>query len=474
MRRETKVGLAVTSTFVCLVGVVVASKLHRPAAALELPVEESQEPPGTPPPASSGPVAQAAPNKQIDPPPPGLPPLNISGPSGPTDLPNRLPNSKGSEGKSDSPLEIPPLPQQKAPQITSPPPAGRGAPLPPPIQIEEKPPSRKVAGAPPSVADPTSPVAGGVKLDGPPKIDLPAPIVKAPEPTEPVSPQEKTGAAPKTSDQIKLGDPPLLVPPAPPAASKTDSLPPAKVEPPAPPPPTPVASTPETPSVVPKAALPLVKDVGTAPASSLGPPSKIGFGNDAMTTSAVSVPLKGGPALGAVALPPVTVRSDEEYVCKADDANFDRLGERLYGSPQYGKALLEYNRNHILMAQDSSIRRDPPLLSQGQKIRLPSKALLDAEYGRNVPATGAATAAPPVGLKAPVPLMDAAKGQAPAAGLKTFHVPPSGMWVYQLAKQTLGAGLRWTEIHNLNRSIVPERLIPGGTVVYLPADAKVD
>jgi hypothetical protein len=46
--------------------------------------------------------------------------------------------------------------------------------------------------------------------------------------------------------------------------------------------------------------------------------------------------------------------------------------------------------------------------------------------------------------------------------------------MFQLAQQTLGSGLRWQEIHDLNPSVNPMQPIPAGTVLRMPPNAKVD
>jgi hypothetical protein len=45
--------------------------------------------------------------------------------------------------------------------------------------------------------------------------------------------------------------------------------------------------------------------------------------------------------------------------------------------------------------------------------------------------------------------------------------------LFEIARQTLGDGHRWSEIYRLNPEIRPELAIPGGTQLRLPADARV-
>jgi hypothetical protein len=49
----------------------------------------------------------------------------------------------------------------------------------------------------------------------------------------------------------------------------------------------------------------------------------------------------------------------------------------------------------------------------------------------------------------------------------------NGEMLFEIARQLLGDGRRWSEIYRLNPNIRPELAIPGGTQLLLPADARI-
>jgi hypothetical protein len=43
----------------------------------------------------------------------------------------------------------------------------------------------------------------------------------------------------------------------------------------------------------------------------------------------------------------------------------------------------------------------------------------------------------------------------------------------QIASDTLNSGERWSQVYQLNQGWRPEYVVPGGTLLYLPPDARV-
>jgi nucleoid-associated protein YgaU len=196
---------------------------------------------------------------------------------------------------------------------------------------------------------------------------------------------------------------------------------------------------------------------------------------------------------------------EQKYVCKQEDRNFADLSRRFYQSERYGEALLQYNREHPLVAP--GVRQNPPQLQPGVEVHVPPLSELEKRYPGAIPGLQplppikpAAPAAPgglsstgelspvavrPVPVPVPVPPVVAATapekgtpGAAPAAkggqGTKVYRVQePEGEYYYQVARRALGNPERWSEIWRLNPSIPPERPIPQGTTLVLPADARV-
>jgi nucleoid-associated protein YgaU len=52
-------------------------------------------------------------------------------------------------------------------------------------------------------------------------------------------------------------------------------------------------------------------------------------------------------------------------------------------------------------------------------------------------------------------------------------VPPGGQQFYEIARETLGSGARWSEIYQLNQQLDPRQMVPEGTQLKLPADAHM-
>jgi MraZ protein len=65
-------------------------------------------------------------------------------------------------------------------------------------------------------------------------------------------------------------------------------------------------------------------------------------------------------------------------------------------------------------------------------------------------------------------------GEPPLAGMgpiQLYQVRTAGETMRDIARRTLGAGERWTDVYKLNPSIHPEDSLTAGTVVHLPSDA---
>ncbi len=65
-------------------------------------------------------------------------------------------------------------------------------------------------------------------------------------------------------------------------------------------------------------------------------------------------------------------------------------------------------------------------------------------------------------------------GEPPLAGmgpLQCYRVRGNGETMRDIARHTLGAGERWSEVYKLNPSLRPEDTLAAGTVVHLPPDA---
>jgi hypothetical protein len=168
------------------------------------------------------------------------------------------------------------------------------------------------------------------------------------------------------------------------------------------------------------------------------------------------------------------------HVCKPNDSLESICDEQHYPR-NYARALLLFNRDHQLAAD--GIRQEPPVLLPGQPVFIPPMPVLEKKYGHAIPgltplppAAGLAPAAGVGGAPRPEP-GNAAPGTsfAPPPAERPYKVRQGGEAFYAIAKRTLGDGARWAEIAGMNPAINPNaQTVPGGTVLHLPADARVE
>lgn len=530
MTRETKVGLVVATTFLSLVGVVVASKLRRtddPDVPIARPgFEESGAPgaPASPPTDPVGPAPQSNPNGTAGKPasnggaPPtagGLPPVasDAPKPGQPPTPPDPLVTKDGlplvpaiAPQPVNQPASVPmPLTEVK-PSAAGLPPAGlpptglppAGLPsagLPPaglpPVETDplllaparavepKKFPAPGVPSVPP--ADPllVSPPGGKEEIlpraplgAKPTETPLPLPAEKGPF-TEPVQLPGPLAAEPPKGKP----EPMPAVPPAPdPIQPKIDGkpsvpMPPEKgVEPVGPPPLAPgVGVPPVAPMPTPKS--PSIGTIGT-----IGNPAI-----DVPSTPSVTPSVPGNPALapglaiaptGNKALPPVTSHADETRYTQPGDTSFDELSRKYYGTPNYGRALLEYNRKHPLAK--TNLMQDPPLLQPNQPIYYPDKGILEIKYNHLIQSGTAAapvSVLPTVKISTPMPYAGPGNVLAPnppTADATTDFRVAQPQFIFDIARQQLGDGSHWTEILRLNPALHTDQPIPAGTVLRLP------
>jgi hypothetical protein len=223
------------------------------------------------------------------------------------------------------------------------------------------------------------------------------------------------------------------------------------------------------------------------------------------------VPPVGTPS--AVGSPPITVPEPAErprptpveqgavkydvrtYRCNEQDSSFKALSKKFYMSERYERALLFYNRTHPLVADE--VRIDPPRLKAGTAVFVPPLEILEQRYPDVIPGLsaqrsaaaprgetpGAAVPAVPVAVTPPAGERPVPSAGAPgtivranasaAGGPKNYRVATGGEPMYLIAQRTLGNAQRWHEIYRLNPRLDPELPLREGTVVLLPADARI-
>jgi hypothetical protein len=532
MTRETKVGLVVATTFLCLVSLVIASKLRGPEAEGAGVAEARQIEPGTPDPTRGDvfePSEEPNPDKPIAPAPspalPKVPPsLNIPTKTSVDPLPRAMPQppapapaapaiglpgpvvelpelnptppapasaGRGWWGRYTQPSEVPvsaPVADVHGNQGAAAGEQGAGSQSPIKVaQVEDPiklPPVSPVVPAP--VSDPIMPIPTPTpKGTATPTVPAPAPSA-APAPGAPTpivlpappgmeEPKKERAVAPSLPTPTPTGGipaGPLGGPVAPaPAPAQPKQMPPA--DPPAP------TAVQEPTSALPSG--PAAPRAGT-----IAPPKHIGTiglaGNDASVTPPVApaLPHAAVPALPAAGadLPKVIGHSDAVHRIEPGQTTFAQLSERWYGSDKYAQALLEYNRQHLLNRANTDLRRDPPVLQANQAIYYPAHDVLESTFAAlikaPVPAAPAAPSSGPpvVQISPPTPLAGPSAGGTADATV-AYRVPQADH-ILRIAQQTLGSMDAWREIVRLNPSLRTDLPIPAGTVLRLPAKARVN
>ncbi len=210
------------------------------------------------------------------------------------------------------------------------------------------------------------------------------------------------------------------------------------------------------------------------------------------------------PSLQQVTTPPLLASTVESRPLRTDAATVDMydeseinsgaadsyagLSQRFYGTAEYADALRLWNRDHrkstAIVGADNKLR-------PGSKVFIPSSTMLEKRYpdalpnlkpvtrlvpeptpvsgtvtaGFNAVATPSANASVITPVAAPAP-------PAPAVGPVYYKVTRPEPF-YTVARTTLNDANRWMELVRLNPNFKSEQNLPVGTILVLPAGAKV-
>jgi len=189
----------------------------------------------------------------------------------------------------------------------------------------------------------------------------------------------------------------------------------------------------------------------------------------------IAVP--SGPAGPAVAgtKPQVESFDERKHVCQPTDTDFAAVSKSVYNSDKYAQALIEYNRDHPL---GKAAVQQAPKLQPGAEVYVPPVHVLETRYPNAIQNL---RSLPPDRSKSPDPgpspppkaMVPVVPGPANAGQYKLYSVAPGGQQFYEIARDTLGSGTRWSEIYQLNQQYDPQLMVPAGTQLKLPADAHV-
>jgi hypothetical protein len=521
MTRETKVGLVVAGSFICLVGVVLALKLRQTEDTVGAKGLAQANNPGNAthkgtkePPVSITPEKNPTGNGPAPVANPQLQPLPNSG-IRPANATSEEPNNPG------TPLPPPPLgdPQQKG-EIQN------------PITVQ----TREPVGSPPS-EQPGSPINNGPGLPPPPIVDLPPVPTSAQGAGEQQTIDQQLQEHKQKAEQGNTVSPPLpppiVNPTVLPPNNPVQVLPAPSGGTATPPPPTPLGPPPADPQPLPvqspgNPTAPEVIPIKIAPANP-PPPTGVNLppqgGDDAAKKNeqgfnkhmegfhagnnpvleVKTPPIQSPPSTPdrapspiAVTVPPsrpaeapqVIMTETKVYTLQHEDKTFADLSRKFYGTPDQADALLRFNRDYP-MASDA-IKQNPPLLIPGQRVFVPDPATLrqgtaepaskitpipigssDGAVAPSPPPIAAPTPPPPSpnpggGMSSTINLRPVASSTGTTNG-QVYQVATQGEMILNIAERTLGDRMRWSEIYRLNPQINPSSPIPGGTVLRLPS-----
>jgi nucleoid-associated protein YgaU len=183
--------------------------------------------------------------------------------------------------------------------------------------------------------------------------------------------------------------------------------------------------------------------------------------------SASATPPAGLGASAASPEPRVQSYLEEEHRWQPGDS-FAAVSQKFYFTDKYAAALQEYNRDYPLAA--AGMKQNPPAMVPGQAIWVPPVRILERDYARFV-----ADFRPLNNRGMPAPV-DSPSTSRLATDPKLCKVRDRGETLYDIARRTLGDSGQWSVIHRLNPTLSrdPKLPIPAGTVLRIPADAKME
>lgn len=519
MTRETKIGLVIGCSFLCLVGVVVASKWRGsedPSETQEPPlagqssvavaqVKDNGKKDDKP---SVAPVAKAsAPEKKKDAQhwdlkPLDLPPVNM-GVNGMTEDEKIKAQIRNANASTPMPQpvsglgpvqfnDVKPAGNNLNANFPGPQPADRKENfIPPPsaLDIQVKPAQQKdVQPLPPPfafgtdqgvgpkpfsglddktpVSPPFVPMDNGGRVEMPPVKPLDMPPQFPPAGKEAglpmFPPQEKNVVKPPEMPSFPPQNnvvKPTELPPFPP---QKDTVKPADLPPFGP------QNKDVTPSVPPFGPI----DKGNSPSAPREVPTIPPF-----NTNAITPPINiGGNQRPLPVVRDSNVRVDE---VRAGETSFAALSQRLYGTDRLADKLQSYNRTHsVAIKNGANLASSSPILTPGQQVLVPSRDDLERDFTPTISVP--MNPAPAVKLTLPSPLTPVGGVANPPApsigGGRTYVVQnPNGESILNIAERTLGNRDRWTEIYRINQANPNVRSqslhsIPAGTELKMPAN----
>ena len=479
MTRETKVGLIVAASFLCLVSIVVASKWRRGDAPTGAEEQSAQQ---------VAAVKQTQGNAAKDAKKDGTA-KDDKGPSLPS-FPARP--QAGDEKKSDKPdmLDVSKLQLVIPPPSAGPDPVKKeleqaiarnkpnNEPAPPknePLQVpgtlpsfpqfENKDPAPLVITPPGNVTDiKITPADPGKKpetalefpaIKPPPGDDKkPAPLgaLEIPPPVvdvgKPITKPDNNTAIPPLTGNDPIPAFPSIGKPATQETPKKDDFPGVAI-------------------------VPQLKEDPKTPPVTLRPPNSIPrIGGDELPSTPLITPNTQSEKKSL--LPVVKDVNNDFYECRPGETSMAIVSLKLYGSDKYADALLAYNRRHSSGIRNGEVFLfDRPSLSAGQQVLQPPLGILERDYGGliRVGGTGSIPTIPSINtpVKIATPTHPGVGTSQPVASGRKYEVQnPAGESILDIAERALGDRGQWHRIWRINQQYQPQFRIPVGTKLDLP------
>jgi hypothetical protein len=177
----------------------------------------------------------------------------------------------------------------------------------------------------------------------------------------------------------------------------------------------------------------------------------------------VSAPPSNSPAVESY---------DEETFTSRPTDSFQTISQNFFQTDKYARALLLFNRDHPLA--NSAVKSEPPLLQAGQQVYVPPARILEKYYAAAIDPKSSAAPAIPTGTRVGILSGPETPAPPPATAIRadaasTYRVAGTGEMIRDIARRTLGDAERWPEIYRLNPNIDPKEAVPTGSELRLPA-----
>lgn len=300
----------------------------------------------------------------------------------------------------------------KLPELV--PSSGTAPPIPSPVTLPVPTPAPAVAAPMPALLplpDVKGPVAAPAKVELP-KVELPSAIK--------IEPPAVASTPVPTAKVPEIGLPSLTETPAP---KIEPSLPPVEIK-------TDVKPLPST-------EFPVISSVPVT----------------ATPASAVR-PAPAGPVAIAATPPRTDYDIDLHYVRAGD--SWTAISKQYFGDERYADAIKGFNRNASLAG--------------AQRVEVPPIHVLRKNFasqiGRPVERSGDWGTITPSGATEP-------KRAITGSGYKLYTVPVGGRTLKEIAADAYGDEGRWGMVWDTNPKLVPDKVVPEGTKIYLTSQAKI-